>query len=1814
MLLEGHEMKVRHFMTGRFLGVKNLWQVALFCSVIATLLGGQALAQSAALSDPSSVLVLPGEAGMVPSGGDPAAPKKQILGSGTPGKMVIEGGPAPFGIPARFAVSPANGAMTYSVPIELPPGVAGMQPKIALAYDSAVGSGLVGVGWSISGLQQIVRCPQTVATNKMAGGVNDDANDRFCLDGQQLIAVPAQGQSTAGVYGASGTNYAKEIDDLSEIISYGSTNAGFASPSYFVVHTKSGATLEFGNTTTSPNSQLLSASGTVVEAWALDKVTDLQSNYMTVSYSRTPGASDSSQGVLYPTEITYAGNAAVGTSPTNGVVFNWQTRTDAPVLYAAGTPHETQDRLASIETYVGSTLVSDYVLAYQYGVSTQRSELTSITKYDGSSPQAALPPLTFTYSDAQIDTQPDLITSVTNGFGASTNIIYLPASSPTVDSISFNSAPTYPQTVSVPSTSVVRQVQQVVPVDSYTGVTRSDTNVTYSTIYSYGGPEVDLSGRGYLGFYYQNAADQQTGLSYGQLFYQNFPFTGDPGWTIQQTPGGTWVDAYENSYTYTTSAQGTTFPYLFESVETRNDIKPGSSWSQPVATSTPALPTITRTYFYDAAGPNGSTWGNLIQNVVTTSDGYSKTINNTYNAANTTYWLTGLLAQSSVTAQGMGQSASPARVTNYLYYMSSFSQAAGQGIGLLESTEVAPGAGASLDSTTSYTYDQFGNVTSQAVSGADVATATTKAAYNSLGQFPVTITNALNQTETLTHDPRFGSVTNVKDIDNQTTDYSYDTFGRLIKKTNPDGSYTATQYTYCVTSTCTDQKVAVEKQSFASGGVTEAAPTTISNYDAIGRDIFDEMQTFDGSLSTISHIYGRSGNLAQTTKPYIYGGTPIFITNMYDELGRVLTKTYPDGSANVPSYAVDTTSYNGQTITATNSLGQASVMFKDGHGNVTWSQDSLGNKINFVYDGFDQRTKVTDVAGNVTTYNFDIRGHNISGTDPDKGNWTASYNSMGELVSTTDAVGNTAAMTYDLLGRMTQRVETGAAGYTSLTGNWTYDTSPNGVGKLASETASGTASPSRRASVIGYTKTFSYDGLGRLSSTAVTEPYPWAPTSNGTVVQNFTYDSASRPTGLTTNWGDGTTTAYNSNGYPSGVIQTPSGAALWTQTASDAANSITSATFGNAITQSFTRDINERITNIAATTPSYTSPLQSVAYTYDALGNVLTKINNATVIQNSPLTVSSPFTDYYSYDGLNRLCSVNTGASNLAAAVSPTQPCPTQSAALTSAGVSVTYDSLGDVTAKLGNGGVGTYTYPAAGQLRPHAVQSIANNSLNTNGGLTSSFTYDADGNMLSGNGRTIAYTAFGTPGAITQNGNTVTLTYDPDHNRVTQTQTGSGAVDTMYYTDMDLINAANGSYPATVRSYFHNNSGQIVGAIDRMIYANAVTTSPVVKFYLNDWQNSVSAIACTNSSTNICPDSSTGTVLLEAESYDAWGKRRNLNGTPDVNNAIASQAVHGYTNEEHLPDVGLIDLNARVYDPYVATMLSVDPAVANWLDPQTWNAYAYARDNPMRFTDPTGETSTVVDAHSGCSGWGTCDVTGTGINPETYGTSLGGASSPVAADAQTNTSYNFGGADGSSATSSNLLVRVSDPSGIPPMGSLTPMDEEELITLEAENVPAEDARTLAEAMGAAQLGLLEMAANGGSSAGVAADSAFSSYMSAAQTLDVSTAENGSVFYSGAGNRALAEKFAASNGRTTLEMTPGGSWLDAQGLFGPSSPLTPGEATQVWSTLSGRFAAGASGNAVGFVEGARAGGIFNSTEFPALLDNPNITNVITGGH
>jgi len=52
---------------------------------------------------------------------------------------------------------------------------------------------------------------------------------------------------------------------------------------------------------------------------------------------------------------------------------------------------------------------------------------------------------------------------------------------------------------------------------------------------------------------------------------------------------------------------------------------------------------------------------------------------------------------------------------------------------------------------------------------------------------------------------------------------------------------------------------------------------------------------------------------------------------------------------------------------------------------------------------------------------------------------------------------------------------------------------------------------------------------------------------------------------------------------------------------------------------------------------------------------------------------------------------------------------------------------------------------------------------------------------------------------------------------------------------------------------------------------------------------------------------------VVQNMSYDAWGKRRNPNGTDDTTGSITSQATRGFTDEEELSVAGLIHLNGRV-------------------------------------------------------------------------------------------------------------------------------------------------------------------------------------------------------------------------------------------------------------------------------------------------------------
>ena len=81
---------------------------------------------------------------------------------------------------------------------------------------------------------------------------------------------------------------------------------------------------------------------------------------------------------------------------------------------------------------------------------------------------------------------------------------------------------------------------------------------------------------------------------------------------------------------------------------------------------------------------------------------------------------------------------------------------------------------------------------------------------------------------------------------------------------------------------------------------------------------------------------------------------------------------------------------------------------------------------------------------------------------------------------------------------------------------------------------------------------------------------------------------------------------------------------------------------------------------------------------------------------------------------------------------------------------------------------------------------------------------------------------------------------------------------------------------------------------------------------------------------------------------YDAWGRQTVSQNTIGF--------ARGYTGHEHLPEFGVIDMNGRMYDPLLGRFLSPDPYVQMPDYSQNFNRYAYCFNNPLIYTDPSGE------------------------------------------------------------------------------------------------------------------------------------------------------------------------------------------------------------------------------------------------------------------
>jgi RHS repeat-associated protein len=69
---------------------------------------------------------------------------------------------------------------------------------------------------------------------------------------------------------------------------------------------------------------------------------------------------------------------------------------------------------------------------------------------------------------------------------------------------------------------------------------------------------------------------------------------------------------------------------------------------------------------------------------------------------------------------------------------------------------------------------------------------------------------------------------------------------------------------------------------------------------------------------------------------------------------------------------------------------------------------------------------------------------------------------------------------------------------------------------------------------------------------------------------------------------------------------------------------------------------------------------------------------------------------------------------------------------------------------------------------------------------------------------------------------------------------------------------------------------------------------------------------------------------------------------------------THRFTGHERDNDTGLDYMMARYYGAALGRFLSVDPeSDSTLLDPQSWNQFAYVRNNPIAFVDPHGTFAT---------------------------------------------------------------------------------------------------------------------------------------------------------------------------------------------------------------------------------------------------------------
>ncbi|EMN6208991.1 VCBS repeat-containing protein [Vibrio vulnificus] len=850
---------------------------------------------------------------------------------------------------------------------------------------------------------------------------------------------------------------------------------------------------------------------------------------------------------------------------------------------------------------------------------------------------------------------------------------------------------------------------------------------------------------------------------------------------------------------------------------------------------------------------------------------------------------------------------------------------------------------------------------------------TTKFIYDKYGYVTQSI-NALGQKTLTQFDPIWGQVTRLTEIDGNTTTYHLDDWGREIGIDLPSGAWSRVKY-----AKSSDDYNSIYLKSVSSN----VSPLLEYRFDSKHR----EVGTIKGIYKGYSYVfkkYNNKGEVIGSTIPSKLTSGADFINYTYDSLGRITEIVKPNG--NVSSYR-----YYGFTTEFTNAERQTTSTIVNAIGQKIEVKDDANNSVNYYYDGWGNLTKTSDPKKNEIIVEYNELGQRTKLIDPDLGE--IEYYSNGlDLVYKT-VTNNKIIVTdfYDEIGRLIKKVDPDAPSGR----HWIYNAKgqlekayqpgyfegykyyPNG---LVMEKSLGVQSNS-------YSQKYTYDLRGRLSKleygNEIVTTYNYS--QDNFLKEVYLSDRGVKEIGSKI-WAIREIDAFGNNeeqyygnelivtkkyddvtGYIKNIITKRN--SLYQDSLLETNYDFDS--IGNLVyreerkrdqinrvaydfktdlasykrydlvsSDKITYDNLNRITSISSNKISFVKRSWQENYLFKledpckykdcgfisnknpnfyAEPNILEPFIGATKYEpyfNKLISVDNPVLVGYSNDGFPT--ADYSKSSILDVPIDPEPSSYNENYGV----VTLDYDVLGNITHK---SDVGSYRYDG---VKPHAVSAVS-------GKTHSSFTYDAQGNMLSGLGRVITgYTSFNKPIEIRKGNASTRFQYGVNQQRYERIDRNeNGVTQTIYLDSTEIIKQPNGQ--TTFRYY--------IG--DFAIYEKTVgkASSSVIRYLHKDHLGSVIAISNQNGE------------IEERFSYDAWGKRRSSSwNKPDTSTSEVGRI--GFTGHEMLDEVGLIHMNGRVYDPTIGRFLSADPFIQDeWFATQAFNRYSYVQNNPLSYTDPTG-------------------------------------------------------------------------------------------------------------------------------------------------------------------------------------------------------------------------------------------------------------------